>query len=114
MTGTLDIEARTWMPPEGGWRYENIHQVSPACIAQGCMIHNPDEEWVGNREDWPYFPRADGRMERLCPHGVGHSDPNNTRWLQKIAPHLAPGIHGCDGCCRTPNDINPHFETETS
>ena len=32
---------------------------------------------------WQPCPRNDGRMEWLCPHGVGHG--NHT--------------HGCDGCC---------------
>lgn len=114
MTGVIDRGARTWTPPGADWRYENIHPESQSCRDQGCMIHNPDEEWVGNRNDWPYFPRADGRMERLCPHGVGHSDPDAARWLNKVAPGLAADVHGCDGCCRTPNDINPHFDKETA
>ena len=33
--------------------------------------------------DWKPCPRADGRMEYLCEHGIGHGGH----------------IHGCDGCC---------------
>jgi hypothetical protein len=40
--------------------------------------------------------REDGRLEKLCPHGIGHT-----------VGHVNPGelasrytwIHGCDGCC---------------
>ena len=33
--------------------------------------------------EWDYTPRADGREEWTCDHGVGHGDH----------------VHGCDGCC---------------
>ena len=42
--------------------------------------------------------REDGRLERLCPHGIGHTvghvnaDKLNDDYVW---------IHGCDGCCRT-------------
>lgn len=29
-------------------------------------------------------------MERICPHGVGHPDPDDTN---------PDTVHGCDGCC---------------
>jgi hypothetical protein len=32
---------------------------------------------------WSPLPRADGRMEWMCIHGVGHGNH----------------VHGCDGCC---------------
>lgn len=99
MTGTFDPVENTWTPPEGGWRYTNLHPANEECATDGCMIHNPDEAWVGNREGWPYSPRADGRMERLCPHGVGHPDPDAARFLNRTRPNLAASIHGCDGCC---------------
>ncbi len=37
-----------------------------------------------DEEFWEPCPRADGRMEYMCPHGIGHG--NHT--------------HGCDGCCQ--------------
>ena len=33
---------------------------------------------------WQKIKRADGRIEYVCEHGVGHGNH----------------IHGCDGCCR--------------
>lgn len=37
-----------------------------------------------------FLVRADGRIEWLCEHGVGH-----TVWY----PELSESVHGCDGCC---------------
>lgn len=36
--------------------------------------------------------RADGRIEWVCPHGVGHTihAPSDGKWAY---------VHGCDGCC---------------
>lgn len=44
---------------------------------------------------WPRLTRGDGRVEIICPHGVGHPVKSLTRnwddsWM---------GVHGCDGCC---------------
>ena len=37
--------------------------------------------------------RADGRIEQVCKHGVGHPIGHLTQWKNWM------GIHGCDGCC---------------
>jgi hypothetical protein len=41
--------------------------------------------------------REDGRLERMCPHGIGHTvghrDPKKLK-------DRSVWIHGCDGCCR--------------
>lgn len=61
------------------------------CEGQACCIHHPSaHHMVGWRQNW----RADRRqMERVCPHGTGHPDPDD----------LNPdGAHGCDGCCAPP------------
>ena len=36
-------------------------------------------------------------VERICPHGIGHPDPN------QILPTDDDGQHGCDGCCLSDN-----------
>lgn len=41
--------------------------------------------------------RGDGRIERVCGHGVGHPTPACVRELGSWA-----GVHGCDGCCGHP------------
>jgi hypothetical protein len=100
VTGIFDAQANTWKPSaDSAWIYTNIHAENDLCRTEGCMIHNPDTEWIGNRDNWPYYPRSDGRMERLCPHGVGHGDINSVHFLDRVAPRMAAGVHGCDGCC---------------
>lgn len=39
--------------------------------------------------------RANGLVEDICEHGVGHPNPE---WLQEHGKEM-DGIHGCDGCC---------------
>lgn len=50
--------------------------------------------------------------ERICPHGVGHPDPDSIEWMKRtifqdqdgikncIYDMAGGSIHGCDGCCR--------------
>lgn len=69
-----------------------VHDRNLTCIL-GCPIHSPSDHAM---KEWPTHWRDDGRfMERICPHGIGHPDPDDPR---------APGIHGCDGCCRGGED----------
>ncbi len=98
------------------------------CQGRPCCVHSPSDHHM---RDWEMNWRADtGVMERVCPHGVGHPDPDHmayvlsltpehtcifnrnksysfTEWLDLdeqdgcIFPHLEwQGVHGCDGCCR--------------
>lgn len=61
------------------------------CEGEYCCIHNPSDHHM---RDWPQNWRQDRRlMERICPHGVGHPDPD------EINPDT---VHGCDGCCTPP------------
>jgi hypothetical protein len=41
-------------------------------------------------------------MERICPHGVGHPDPDDAAYHIRIGQGYKT-IHGCDGCCRQTN-----------
>ena len=41
--------------------------------------------------------REDGRLERTCPHGIGHTVGHVNR---KELKHAWMWVHGCDGCCR--------------
>ena len=50
-----------------------------------------------------YNRRLDGRLERICPHGVGH-----TVEVPKAQESVrAWRVHGCDGCCATWKDKLP-------
>ncbi len=86
-----------------------VHDVhSPdKCKGESCVIHNP------STHSMTHYPthwrsreglgRGYGFMERICPHGIGHPDPDDTAFLALshsndwIATHLS---HGCDGCCK--------------
>ena len=42
--------------------------------------------------------REDGRLERMCKHGIGHT-VGHLDFKQLRYDHT--WIHGCDGCCST-------------
>jgi hypothetical protein len=71
-----------------------------ACAGQACCIHNPSEHGM---RDFPLHWRGDrGLMERTCPHGVGHPDPDDLSYKRRAFGEgraRADSIHGCDGCC---------------
>lgn len=60
------------------------------CKVGSCPIHNPSKHVL---RDCPTHWRQDrGIMERICPHGVGHPDPDCMYAQQDT-------VHACDGCC---------------
>lgn len=74
------------------------------CKGKNCVIHNPSDHKM---KDFPTHWRADRYlMERICPHGIGHPDPDDLAYKRLIAKTKADymnleyeGVHGCDGCC---------------
>ena len=61
---------------------------------RGRGFFNPDGVGVtvpGARMD--IVTRADGRIERVCKHGVGHPIGHISKWETWMF------VHGCDGCC---------------
>ncbi len=73
----------------------NIHDER-LCAGEYCVIHNPSDHRM---VDWPMNWRGDrGLMERTCPHGIGHPDPDALDYLERIG-RSGEGVHGCDGCC---------------
>jgi len=76
----------------------NVHDPSK-CEGEHCCIHNPSAHHMAN---WPQLWRQDkGVMERICPHGIGHPDPDDAAYNRRIGKDYL-SIHGCDGCCRAP------------
>lgn len=83
-----------------------VYHKKTACGTGVCAAHRPSK---GNPfAKWKFFVRLDkyGIMERQCPHGVGHTDPDSIEWAHRVydarigAENVsALGIHGCDGCC---------------
>jgi hypothetical protein len=68
-----------------------VHPKS-TCAGQRCCIHNPSDHHM---KEWPQNWREDrGMMERICPHGIGHPDPDDPKTKTPME-----AVHGCDGCC---------------
>lgn len=80
-----------------GQRLWAIHPIEK-CEGRPCVIHNPSNHAM---VEMPTFWRDDrGIMERTCPCGIGHPDPDSP-WPRESAEW----IHGC--CmihCIKPNE----------
>ena len=75
-----------------GMRILYVHHPS-MCAGQDrpCSVHRPSPHHM---RTWSQLWRADlGVMQRLCPHGIGHPDPDEV---------LKSGSHACDECCNPP------------
>ena len=63
------------------------------CHGDVCPLHKMTQH---SMRSFPQHWRGDrGLMESICPHGVGHPDPDDPKLLKDDGE----GIHGCDGCC---------------
>lgn len=59
------------------------------CNGPPCPIHHRSDHHM---RVWPQHWRGDRwTVERICPHGIGHPDPDDP---------TDDRVHGCDGCCR--------------
>lgn len=90
------------------------------CAGRACVVHHPTNHHMRR---WRLLWRGDrrpGLFERVCPHGIGHPDPDQYGYWRAAAkawrpplnadildgppvsnPFEAMGVHGCDGCCRS-------------
>lgn len=79
-------------------RVWKVHKAS-VCAGENCVIHNPSDHPL---KDAKLILRADlfkyGLGERICEHGIGHSDPDSVSFYARQGTH-GMGVHGCDGCC---------------
>ena len=68
-----------------------------ACAGEWCSIHNPSDHHMAS---WRLLIRYDRSCmaERICPHGVGHPDPDSMAYFRRVGIDDV-GVHGCDGCC---------------
>lgn len=72
-----------------------IHGVEQ-CRPHSCVIHRPSPHPMRR---WPTHWREDRRiMERTCPHGVGHPDPDDLAYQERNG-RAGADVHGCCGCC---------------
>ena len=76
-----------------------VHSLAD-CKFEPCVIHSPSDHCMRH---FPTHWRDDRRlMERMCPHGVGHPDPDDLAYKKVFmsSRHVeAEAVHGCDGCC---------------
>lgn len=71
-----------------------VHRWKLEC-RDGCAIHAPSYHHM---RTWPQVMRSSTLIERTCPHGVGHPDPDSLKYFKANGQsHMA--VHGCDGCC---------------
>lgn len=74
-----------------------VHEFSQ-CIGPSCSLHNRSNHPM---RAFTQIWRSDRHlMERMCPHGVGHPDPDDPKIYN--APEGQRNyelVHGCDGCC---------------
>lgn len=71
---------------------------------------HPSRRKLHHMRDWPVrvvMRRGGRRLERLCPHGYNHPDPD---W--KAVASEQSSLHDCDGCC-DPQRWMPTSEVET-
>lgn len=122
MSETVLIAEHVVVQLPAGVRAMVVHDAT-ACTGRECVIHNPTEHPMRR---FPLHWRADRAIfERLCPHGVGHPDPDQQAYWREqaardvnawdVAPDDEFGIavhrrspeehvtaqmtHDCDGCC---------------
>lgn len=78
-----------------GIRLTNVHHWTK-CNPDPCVIHRPTRHLMTH---FPLHWRNDrGIFERICPHGIGHPDPDQFTYWASIGQE-SQAIHGCDGCC---------------
>lgn len=85
---------RTATDPIGGQKWHDIHPRT-ACAGRHCVIHNPSQH---SMSAFPRHLRETGLVERICPHGVGHPDPDSVAYFADSGLRDF-NVHGCDGCC---------------
>lgn len=78
----------------------NAVRVHPREICAGrqipCCIHNPSGHKMIY---WPQrWSQALQQMERVCPHGQPHPDPDHVAYVKSLDGQFAFD-HTCDGCC---------------
>ena len=85
----------TEYPGERMLALKGVHDPA-SCAGRGCSVHHPSDHPMA---PWPgVWRNGKGIFERVCPHGVGHPDPDDLAYMESIG-NEAVGVHGCDGCC---------------
>jgi len=73
------------------------------CMGEVCTFHKRTDH---SMRRFPQLWRGDRKiMERICPHNIGHPDPDE----YKIVEGIDDGTHACDGCCIPFSDVEPEY-----
>jgi hypothetical protein len=87
----------------------NVHTVEQ-CAGRPCCIHNPSPHHMA---DWPHsWDEESKQMWRICPHGLGHPDPDDLNHHRRCNGNAASivtarlWVHTCDGCCQPPTTLS--------
>lgn len=79
----------------------NVHSPVLCASQSACPMHNPSQHHM---RGWRVVWRNDrGILERVCPHGCGHPDPDQFPFWDLTGQDWQ-AVHGCDGCCTPPYD----------
>lgn len=67
-----------------------------------CVVHSPSAHKMSG---WPLRWCSDTQvMERMCPHDIGHPDPDHIAYVQSsqefYTSYSTGADHECDGCCK--------------
>ena len=67
------------------------------CAPYRCWLHAPSPHRLSRapvviRTDWWFL------VERICPHGLGHPDPDDIAYHHRSG-RVGIESHSCDGCC---------------
>lgn len=82
-----------------------ISHAPDQCAGDACCIHSRSDHVM--RKFPQHFRWDRGIMERICPHGIGHPDPDQKEFFLKAFGDDANAqwVHGCDGCCDPDSQI---------
>jgi hypothetical protein len=92
-------------------RLFNVHSATDCKGRSACPIHKRTEH---SMRKFPQLWRTDrGIMERICPHGIGHPDPDQWEYfVSRMGETRAryEFFHGCDGCCASTVAVAGEFQ----
>jgi hypothetical protein len=89
----------SWYLPDPEGEGTFVHNAHPrgTCAGSGCALHGPSAHWLRDmpmRWSPPEPGGGPGRMERRCPHGAWHPDPDDGRFRAERGDGPV-----CDPCC---------------
>jgi hypothetical protein len=99
--GKFDRRANSFTDAYGA-KFLNMHDEA-LCAGKPCVIHNLTKHSMRKFKLHIRVPRLwdikPQHAERICPHGVGHPDPDDMAFWISVG-ESSMGVHGCDGCCK--------------